>query len=223
LAQRDVKSRNILVKNDGTCCIADFGLAVRYPNEKNEVEMGRSNTRVGTKRYMPPEVLSQTINVKNMEDFKQADMYSLGLVLWEMCLKTKTYKDGVEHYETYQLPYSEHVMSDPSCEEMLDIVCHKNLRPSIPTRWDIDEPLCYISKLMKECWMQNPKSRVNMMFVKKNLQQIQHSTFVSKQKSCIIETMTIPRYATINSSSTMSIPLKSAAYQQRQLNSSISS
>ena len=87
--------------------------------------MGRSNTRVGTKRYMPPEVLSQTINVKNMEDFKQADMYSLGLVLWEMCLKTKTYKDGVEHYETYQLPYSEHVMSDPSCEEMLDIVCHK--------------------------------------------------------------------------------------------------
>ena len=62
-----------------------------------------------------------------------------------------------------------------------------------------------------------------MMFVKKNLQQIQHSIFVSKQKSCIIE-MTIPRYATINSSSTMSIPLKSAAYQQqRQLNSSISS
>ena len=96
-----------------------------FLSEKNEVEMGRSNTRVGTKRYMPPEVLSQTINVKNMEDFKQADMYSLGLVLWEMCLKTKTYKDGVEHYETYQLPYSEHVMSDPSCEEMLDIVCHK--------------------------------------------------------------------------------------------------
>ena len=30
IAHRDLKSRNILVKADMTCCIADFGLAVRH-------------------------------------------------------------------------------------------------------------------------------------------------------------------------------------------------
>jgi len=30
IAHRDVKSKNILVKNNGQCCIADMGLAVQY-------------------------------------------------------------------------------------------------------------------------------------------------------------------------------------------------
>lgn len=30
IAHRDIKSRNILVKRNGECAIADFGLAVRY-------------------------------------------------------------------------------------------------------------------------------------------------------------------------------------------------
>lgn len=30
MAHRDIKSKNILVKSNGTCCIADLGLAVKY-------------------------------------------------------------------------------------------------------------------------------------------------------------------------------------------------
>ncbi len=33
IAHRDIKSKNIIVKAPGVCCIADFGLAVRYFSE----------------------------------------------------------------------------------------------------------------------------------------------------------------------------------------------
>lgn len=49
IAHRDIKSKNILVKRDGSCCIADLGLAVKYVSESNEVDIA-TNTRQGTKR-----------------------------------------------------------------------------------------------------------------------------------------------------------------------------
>ena len=42
------------------------------------------NTRQGTKRYMAPEVLDETLHTYHFESYKQADMYSFGLVLWEI-------------------------------------------------------------------------------------------------------------------------------------------
>jgi hypothetical protein len=38
IAHRDIKTRNILVKSDLSCCIADFGLAVRYSRYENHFE-----------------------------------------------------------------------------------------------------------------------------------------------------------------------------------------
>ena len=48
IAHRDIKSRNILVKQDGTAAIADFGLAVRYNGETDCLDIS-PNTRVGTR------------------------------------------------------------------------------------------------------------------------------------------------------------------------------
>ena len=33
---------------------------------------------------MAPEVLDMSLNVKNFDAFKQADMYAFGLVMWEI-------------------------------------------------------------------------------------------------------------------------------------------
>lgn len=83
IAHRDIKSKNILVKNGGICVIADFGLAVRHISVKGELDI-MPNPRQGTIRYMAPEVLNKTINKNEFEAYKRADMYAFGLVLWEI-------------------------------------------------------------------------------------------------------------------------------------------
>ena len=39
---------------------------------------------MGTKRYLAPEILDESITAKNFESFKRADIYSFGLVMWEI-------------------------------------------------------------------------------------------------------------------------------------------
>ena len=81
IAHRDIKTKNILIKRDGTCCIADFGLSVRSDEFKGEKKL--PDPIKGTKRYMAPEVLSKTINGRDFQSFVMVDMYAFGLVLWE--------------------------------------------------------------------------------------------------------------------------------------------
>ena len=57
-------------------------------SDTNEVDIFPNDTRQGTKRYMPPEVLDQTMNPHNFDVYKQGDMYSFGLVLWELARRT---------------------------------------------------------------------------------------------------------------------------------------
>lgn len=51
------------------------------------LDMG-NNPRVGTKRYMAPEVLDETIRVDVFESYKQTDIWALGLVFWEITRRT---------------------------------------------------------------------------------------------------------------------------------------
>ncbi|CAK1586641.1 unnamed protein product [Parnassius mnemosyne] len=177
IAHRDIKSKNILVKRNGQCAIADFGLAVRYVAERNEVDIA-PNTRVGTRRYMAPEVLDEKLDVGNFEAFKMADMYSLGLVLWEMCRRCAT-GDKAQYVDAYALPYYEHVPPDPSFEDMHAIIVAKGIRPIIPSRWLASEPLAALSAAMAECWHANPPVRLTALRVKKTLAKF-HNEPVAK-------------------------------------------
>ncbi|XP_052423229.1 bone morphogenetic protein receptor type-1B isoform X1 [Carassius gibelio] len=170
IAHRDLKSKNILVKKNGTCCIADLGLAVKFISDTNEVDIP-PNTRVGTKRYMPPEVLDESLNSCHFQSYIMADMYSFGLILWEMARRCVS--GGM--VEEYLLPYHELVPTDPSYEDMREVVCVKRQRPSFPNRWSSDECLRQMGKLMTECWAHNPASRLTALRVKKTLAKMSES------------------------------------------------
>lgn len=78
------------MKKNGQCAIADFGLAVRFLSDAKQVDESSNDARIGTKRYMAPEILSNILAKDNFEAYKMADMYSFSLVLWEIARRTLT-------------------------------------------------------------------------------------------------------------------------------------
>ncbi|XP_003427942.1 TGF-beta receptor type-1 isoform X7 [Nasonia vitripennis] len=164
IAHRDLKSKNILVRTNGTCAIGDLGLAVRHDVITDTVDI-QLNNRVGTKRYMAPEVLEETINMNHFDSFKRADVYALGLILWEIARRCNV--GGI--HDDYQLPFYDLVPSDPTIEEMRKVVCTDRQRPSIPNRWMSIDALHVMSKVMKECWYHNAAARLTALRIKKSL------------------------------------------------------
>uniref|UniRef100_UPI00358FCC99 TGF-beta receptor type-1-like isoform X2 n=1 Tax=Myxine glutinosa TaxID=7769 RepID=UPI00358FCC99 len=167
IAHRDLKSKNILVKKNGTCCIADLGLAVRHNSTSDTIDIA-PNSRVGTKRYMAPEVLDNSLNITHFDSFKRADIYCLGLVFWEM---TRRCSNGGMH-EEYQPPYYNMVPPDPSVEDMRKVICEKKIRPTIHNLWQNCEALRMMGRLMRECWYGNAAARLTALRIKKSLAKL---------------------------------------------------
>jgi len=178
IAHRDLKSKNILVKKTGVCAIGDLGMAVKYDPTTGVVDIPQTS-KVGTKRYLAPEILNDTIDMENFECFKQNDVYALGLVLWEICQRSiPTGRQKPLDLE-FRLPYSEYVAPDPSLDEMRKVVCIEKLRPEIPDVWLKDTVLTEITKLMQETWKEKGASRLTALRVKKSLTTITQCSIIS--------------------------------------------
>ena len=122
IAHRDLKTKNILVRGDGECVIGDFDLAVIQKVEEGELDMPEvpgDNFKVGTKRYMSPEVLDDSIKRKTtFQAFCNADVYSFALVVWEVLHRTDLAHPEEDTPLPHALPYHDCVGPDPSVEEM---------------------------------------------------------------------------------------------------------
>jgi serine/threonine protein kinase len=86
---------------------------------------------VGTKRYMSPELLSDTFGHQDFTNFIYSDIYSLGLVLWEIISRTRIHEGFTP--DRYKVPFEDFYpqSSDPSIPEMKQIVCVEVRRPII--------------------------------------------------------------------------------------------
>ncbi len=76
VVHRDFKPHNVLVAANDQVFVSDFGLATSFETAK--MGMTRSGAFVGTPRYMSPE------QVEGGKIDQRSDLYSLGLVMYEM-------------------------------------------------------------------------------------------------------------------------------------------
>ncbi|KAK7244117.1 hypothetical protein RIF29_38935 [Crotalaria pallida] len=128
IIHRDLKPENVLVGDDDSRLkIADFGIACEAA--KN------CDSWSGTYRWMAPEM------IKKKRYGRKVDVYSFGLMLWEMVTGTVPYKGMTP----VQVAFA---------------VSDKNLRPVIPSGCP-----SVIGDLIQKCWAMKPEKRPEFLQV----------------------------------------------------------
>ncbi|XP_069068104.1 TGF-beta receptor type-2 isoform X2 [Pleurodeles waltl] len=178
IVHRDLKSSNILVKSDLTCCLCDFGLSLHLDPMLSVDDLANSG-QVGTARYMAPEVLESRINLENLESFKQTDVYSMALVLWEITSRC----NAIGEVKDYEPPFGSKVREHPCVESMKDNVLRDRGRPEIPNNWLSHQGIQLVCETITECWDHDPEARLTAQCVAERFSELEHVDSLS-ERSC---------------------------------------
>ncbi|GMH26941.1 hypothetical protein Nepgr_028784 [Nepenthes gracilis] len=139
IIHRDLKPENILIDEGFHMKIADFGTACE------EANCDHFSDDPGTYRWMAPEM------IKHKPYGRKVDVYSFGLILWEMVAGSIPYED----MNPIQAAYA---------------VVNKNSRPDIPK-------YCppALRAVIEQCWSSQPEKRPEFWQLMKVLERFESS------------------------------------------------
>jgi eukaryotic-like serine/threonine-protein kinase len=94
IVHRDLKPANILIDSDGLLKIVDFGVAAAQT--QGDTQLTKTGYVIGSPKYMAPEqILGKKVD-------ERADIYSLGVILYEMFCGVPPYSRGDHMSVMYQ-------------------------------------------------------------------------------------------------------------------------
>lgn len=99
---RDVKPSNVMITTDGRVKVADFGVAKAIGEDTN---LTRTGTVVGSPAYMAPE------QVRGQQLDGRSDLFSLGVVLYELLLHRKPFPSETVTTLIYQILHEDPLAS----------------------------------------------------------------------------------------------------------------
>lgn len=102
---------------------------------------------------MAPEVLEGAVNLRDCESaLKQVDVYSLGLVLWE--LGTRCTDMQAAEPQPYAPPFYKEAGENPTLEQMQTLVSRRKARPLWPSSWKDTAAARLLCETAEDCWDQ---------------------------------------------------------------------
>lgn len=138
VVHRDIKPENILIKEDGTICLTDFGLVKGFDDPKREIDSSEEAVSkdssvtgtgqfVGTPRYGAPEQWNKKLKIG-----PATDIYALGVVFFEMLCGRRPFDAPGENPDPLTLihrhlndpPPDPRTFRESIPESMADIVLH---------------------------------------------------------------------------------------------------
>ncbi|KAJ3317508.1 hypothetical protein HDU76_001156, partial [Blyttiomyces sp. JEL0837] len=162
IIHRDLKGANILIRNDGSVAIADFGLGRQIVSTRSrhtmQVEKASSSAGgiagagagAGTLNWMSPEQLTQSSEKLT----KAGDIWSFGMVMYELLF------DKDPHWDYMDVSFRLKHWDDES-------------RMEIPTQEHVMKGHTVIWDLVNECARKDPKTRPKISEIVERLKNVQ--------------------------------------------------
>ncbi len=128
IIHRDIKPANIMVLNDGAVKITDFGIARMRVNEVKTM----TGMILGSPKYMSPE------QVSGKRADTRSDLFSLGVVLYEMLTGTSPFIADNIHgvmYQTMNFNPPAPKTLNPELPEVLNFIAAKALAKNLDDRY----------------------------------------------------------------------------------------
>lgn len=143
---RDIKPGNILISNKGDVKLVDFGIAAS--EEHSGSDLTEDGMTLGTPAYMSPEQLEDAKNVD-----KRADIYSMGVMLYEMLTGIKPFpgKFSAKTITSIQKgKYKPAKKIKPSISPVLNRIIKRCMHVNPSKRYqDIDKVIIILEKWLK--------------------------------------------------------------------------
>lgn len=123
---------------------------------------------------MAPEVLEGAVNLRDCETaLKQIDVYSLGLVLWELCTRCQDWYSAEDGPPPYMSPYEAEIGKNPSFEHMQILVSRHKARPLFPANWGLFSASSRIARdTCEDCWDHDAEARLTALCAEERIYEL---------------------------------------------------